>query len=79
MHYIALYVISIIIYFLIIMVNLFRGFRKKSRYDYWTAGYLYDSERPFLKKLLLILIYSSGIFIMLLLYEIFWELRIPIF
>jgi len=46
LHYLTIYVLSILIYFFITATKLFRQSRKRGRYDYWTSGYLFDSERP---------------------------------
>lgn len=77
MHYLYLYIISVVVYLLMIAFHFIRGFRKKSRYDYWTAGYLFDSDRSAMHRTGLFLIYTLGVFFILVLYETTQDLTIP--
>ena len=77
MRYLYLYLFSFGLYLVLMLINFLRGLVKKSNYDYWITGYLFDKKRAFLFRLLILLLYTTGIFLILWFYVTYQGLEIP--
>ena len=77
MRYVTLYLFSAALYGILILFNIVRGMVKKSNYDYWISGYLFDKKRAVARRLLLLFVYITTIFLILFWYVTYQGLEIP--